>query len=133
MAPYRLRPCATWLYLEEYAYINDLRSLLPDDFNLLAHYPSVMIGLALLALVYLWAGVRLLQREGIALTNLAGKAALLTIALLLAFSYFAPGVAAASLILLLGFACGNRILQGLGVIALLGFLRITITSWIGVC
>lgn len=109
------------LYLESTRFFGFYRYWMHGDPGWLAlHGP--LIGFLLLAVVCIWASVRLLEREGIPLASATGMASLLAAVLVVALSYFAPGVATASLILLLGFACGNRILMGLGLVALLGFV-----------
>jgi hypothetical protein len=86
-------------------------------------YPrSAVLGASLVAAVLLVTVWRLLDREGQAPAGGVGIAAqAATIALALA-SYFAPGLGTAALVLLLGFAAGNRVLVGLGVFALGAYL-----------
>lgn len=79
-------------------------------------------GIALTVLATIGAALLLLQREKVALTSGAGKAALAFAIVLAAASLKAPGLAPAALALLLGFANGNRVLTGLGVLALLSYL-----------
>lgn len=79
-------------------------------------------GAALTATVMIGTALLLLQREKVALTSGTGKAALALAVVLALASIQAPGLAPAALILLLGFANGNRVLAGLGVVALLGYL-----------
>jgi hypothetical protein len=82
----------------------------------------VYAGRALTALVMVGAAVLLLRREKVAAGSGAGKVAL-TLAIVLALaSVKAPGLAPATAILLLGFANGNRVLTGLGIVALLAYL-----------
>ena len=79
-------------------------------------------GRALTALVMVGVAVLLLRRERVAAGSGAGKVAL-TLAVVLALaSVKAPGLAPATAILLLGFANGNRVLTGLGIVALLAYL-----------
>ena len=79
-------------------------------------------GRALTALVMVGVAVLLLRRERVATGSGAGKVAL-TLAVVLALaSVKAPGLAPATAILLLGFANGNRVLTGLGIVALLAYL-----------
>jgi uncharacterized membrane protein len=72
--------------------------------------------------VLLWAVVLLLQREGVAPTSGPGAIALAGAAILGLASFKAPGVGPAAAILVIGYANGNRLLAGLGVIGLLGYL-----------
>ena len=80
------------------------------------------VGTALLAVAFIFTASRLLIREGVAIGSRTGIAALLAALLAMAVSYPAPGLAAALLIILLGFANGNRVLLGLGILASGAFL-----------
>jgi len=73
-------------------------------------------------LVLVWAVLRLLRREGVGLGEPHGRIALAGALLLALVSLKAPGVGPAAAILIVGYANGNRVLAGLGVIALLGYL-----------
>lgn len=79
-------------------------------------------GTVLTVIVLVGAAMLLLQREKVTLTSGAGRAALALATVLALASIKAPGLAPASLILVLGFANGNRVLTGLGVVALLSYL-----------
>ena len=70
----------------------------------------------------LWAVWQLLIREAVDPTASAGGCFLAAAGILSLATLKAPGLAPASLILLLGFGNGNRVLSGLGVAALLGYL-----------
>ena len=72
--------------------------------------------------VLLWAVVTLLRREGLALASGPGKIALAGAAILGLASIEAPGVGPATAVLVVGYANGNRVLVGLGIAALLGYL-----------
>lgn len=74
------------------------------------------------AAVLLWAVVRLLAREGLALGSGQGRIGLAGALILGAASLKAPGVGPAAAILVVGYANGNRVLAGLGIAALLGYL-----------
>lgn len=89
----------------------------PEFLQMLAYAEA-----ALLVVVMIGAALLLLQREKVSLTSGAGKAALALAIVLALASIKAPGLAPAALALLLGFANGNRVLTGLGVLALLGYL-----------
>ena len=78
----------------------------------------VSAGLGGIAL--LWAVWQLLIREAVVPTASAGGCFLATAGILALATLKVPGLAPASLILLLGFGNGNRVLSGLGVAALLG-------------
>jgi len=73
-------------------------------------------------LVLVWAVLRLLRREGVGLSAPHAQLALGGAALLAIVSLKAPGVGPAAAILVTGYANGNRVLAGLGVLALLGYL-----------
>lgn len=73
-------------------------------------------------LVLVWAVLRLLKREGVGPGEPHGRIALAGAALLALISLKAPGVGPAAAILIAGYANGNRVLAGLGVFALLGYL-----------
>lgn len=73
-------------------------------------------------LVLIWAVLRLLKREGVGLGAGHGRIALAGAGLLALISLEAPGVGPAVAILVVGFANGNRVLAGLGILALLGYL-----------
>lgn len=80
------------------------------------------IGRMIVAAMLLGAVAWLMKREGGAMGSRSGIAALGAAVLVAAASWLAPGVSTALLIVLLGFAAGNRVLLGLGLFALAGFL-----------
>lgn len=80
------------------------------------------LGHAASAAVLLWAVLKLLSREGVALGSGKGRVALAGALILGAASLKAPGVGPAAAILVVGFANANRVLAGLGILALLGYL-----------
>jgi hypothetical protein len=80
------------------------------------------IGAAAAGAVLLWAVVALLRREGVALASGPGKSALAGAAILAVASLKAPGIGPATAILLVGYANGNRLLAGLGIATLIGYL-----------
>lgn len=82
----------------------------------------VWIGAGVSGLALLWAVYRLLIREGVQPASRAGVRMLAATSILAIATLKAPGLAPATLILLLGFSNGNRVLFGLGVAALLGYL-----------
>jgi hypothetical protein len=83
---------------------------------------GVWLGAALSAAALVWAAALLLQREGVSATSGPGATALTGAAILGVASFTAPGVGPAVAILVLGYANANRVLTGLGVIGLLGYL-----------
>ncbi|MBI1942328.1 MAG: DUF4401 domain-containing protein [Betaproteobacteria bacterium] len=80
------------------------------------------LGAALSAAVLVWAVLALLRREGVALGSGPGRIALAGAALLGLASLKASGVGPAAALLVVGYANGNRVLAGLGIVALLGYL-----------
>lgn len=80
------------------------------------------LGKALCAATLLAVAIKLLCDEGIALTSRAGATLLAVTALAMLVSFPATGVATALLILIIGYAGGNRLLVGLGICAFAGFL-----------
>jgi hypothetical protein len=80
------------------------------------------LGRSASALVLIVAVVMLLRREGLALDSAQGKVGLTAAVILGAVSFKAPGVGPAAAILVVGYANGNRVLAGLGILALLGYL-----------
>lgn len=98
-----------------------LRNLLVKEGATLSNIP-LWLGDVVTALVLLWAVYRFLLQAGLSPICRTGVAALAAAALLGLLSCEAPGIGAGVLILLLGFAGGNRILQGLGITSLLFYL-----------
>ncbi|HEX9397165.1 MAG TPA: DUF4401 domain-containing protein [Burkholderiales bacterium] len=72
--------------------------------------------------VLLWAVAMLLRREGLALGSAQGRVGLAGALILGIASFKAPGVAPAVAILIVGYANADRVLAGLGILALLGYL-----------
>ena len=70
----------------------------------------------------LWTVWHLLLREVVQPASSTGWRILAAAGILALANLKAPGFAPATLILLLGYSNGNRILSGLGVVALLGYL-----------
>lgn len=82
----------------------------------------VWIGAGLCGIALLWAVWRLLMREDREPASGTNWPILVAAGVLALANFKAPGLAPATLILLLGYANGNRVLSGLGVAALLGYL-----------
>lgn len=80
-----------------------------------------LVGRGLTAALLVLVAILLSLREGHSSTGRVVLAVAAGAALLGLFSLGAPGLASALLILLLGFAAGNRLLMALGVLALFGF------------
>jgi uncharacterized membrane protein len=80
-----------------------------------------LVGRGLTAALLVLVAVMLTLREGRPATSRVTLAVAAGAVLLGLFSLGAPGLASALLILLLGFAAGNRLLMALGVLALFGF------------
>jgi hypothetical protein len=69
-----------------------------------------------------WAVFRLIRREGVPVDSAPGRIALAAALILAAASLWAPGLAPMIAILVVGYANGNRVLTGLGILGLLGYL-----------
>lgn len=96
-------------------------------FGLLLRHPqaaqaTAWAGAAASGAVLLGAVAALLRREGVAVFSAAGAKAMGAAAILAAASLKAPGLAPALAILVVGYANGNRVLAGLGIAALIGYL-----------
>ncbi len=81
-----------------------------------------MIGRSLTAAVLVWVAIRLVAREGHGPGSMTGMAAIGAAVLFGLLALNAPGLTTALLVLLLGFAAGNRILMGLGIVCLFLFV-----------
>ena len=77
------------------------------------------IGAALIGAITLWVAWKLLVRQEITLAEDRGRAAIGGAVLVALISLKAPGIGVTVVILLLGYANGNRILTGLGIMGLL--------------
>lgn len=83
---------------------------------------ALPISAAMVAVVFLSSVMQLLRHAGIAPGSRAGVAALGSALLVAALSFPAHGLSGALLVLLLGYAAGNRVLAGIGLAALAAFL-----------
>lgn len=83
---------------------------------------GIWIGAALTGAALLWAVVQLLAREDVPLESAQGKIAFAGALILALATLKAPGIGPAAAVLVIGFANGNRILAGLGILAMLGYL-----------
>ena len=81
-----------------------------------------LIGRALTAAVLLFVAITLIVREGLNMKGRIAQTAAAAALVLGLVSLAAPGLASALLILLLGFAAGNRVLAAIGIFSLLGFV-----------
>lgn len=99
-----------------------LGGLLLDDEPPLGGWLAVRIGGLLTGMVLVWAVARLLRREGVAWDSGAGRIGLASAAIVALASLEAPGIAPPIVVLILGFANGNRPLAGLGIVSLLAYL-----------
>lgn len=79
-------------------------------------------GAATTVVVVMVATVLLMRREKVPLSSGAGRLGLALGVLLAVLSIWAPGIVPAGAILVLGVANGNRVLAGLGIVALLAYL-----------
>lgn len=80
------------------------------------------LGAAASGAVLLAAVLALLRREGVPAASGPGRFALVAAALVALASLKAPGLGPAVAILVVGYANGNRVLAGLGIAALVGYL-----------
>jgi len=83
---------------------------------------GVWTGAALTGAALLWAVIQLLAREDVPLDSAQGKIAIVGAIILAAATLKAPGIGPATAVLVIGYANGNRVLAGLGILALLGYL-----------
>jgi len=83
---------------------------------------GVWLGRIASLVVLVWAVLMLLRREGLALASGQGRIALAGAVILGLASIKAPGVGPAAAILIVGYANADRVLAGLGIFALLGYL-----------
>ncbi|HKB81689.1 MAG TPA: DUF4401 domain-containing protein [Burkholderiales bacterium] len=79
------------------------------------------IGAALVGAITIWAAWTLLVRQGVDIAKGPGLAALGGAVLVALISIKAPGLGVTVTILLLGYANGNRVLAGLGILALVAY------------
>ena len=80
-----------------------------------------LIGTALVAMTFIWVIIELLKKYNALNTRVALFALMIAIVLCL-LSFVAKGLVTSLLILVLGFNSQSRVLMGLGLVALLGFL-----------
>jgi uncharacterized membrane protein len=80
------------------------------------------VGTLLVAVAFLAVTVQILKELAIDVNSRAGFTVLTGAALVMGVSFPAHGLAAALLIVILGFAGGNRVLFGLGLVAVVSFL-----------
>jgi uncharacterized membrane protein len=92
-----------------------------DQMNFVGGALGFWIGAALIGAITVWVVWKLLLRQGIAISKGPGRAALAAAALVGLISVKAPGVGITVTMLLLGYANGNRVLAGLGVLSLLAY------------
>jgi uncharacterized membrane protein len=81
-----------------------------------------LVGRALNAAILVWVAIALARGEGFRPDSRVALAAAGSALVIGLFGLGAPGLVSALLILLLGFAAGNRLLMALGVLSLLGFV-----------
>lgn len=100
-----------------YGWIATMGGRAPSGSVALAWAGAVVAGAVLVGAVLL-----LLRREQVALDSGPGRVALAAATVLALASLKAPGVGPAVAILAVGYANGNRVLAGLGIAALIGYL-----------
>jgi uncharacterized membrane protein len=84
--------------------------------------PGVWLGRLASLAVLVWAVFTLLRREGLSLSSGQGRVGLAGALILGLASIKAPGAGPAAAILIVGYANADRVLVGLGIFALLGYL-----------
>lgn len=84
--------------------------------------PGVWLGRLALLAVFLWVVMALLKREKLSLSSGSARLAMAGALVLGLVSIKAPGVGPAAAILIIGYANADRVLVGLGIFALLGYL-----------
>ena len=84
--------------------------------------PLYWAGMILNSTVFIYAVLRLLLREGLGLDGRLARVAVIAALVIALSSFKAPGVITGLIIVLLGFANGNRVLTALGMMALLAYL-----------
>jgi len=90
---------------------------------------SYWAGIILSSAVFIYAVLRLLRREGLGLDDRVAQMALAAALVITLSSFKAPGIITGLVIVLLGYANGNRVLTGLAFsLSLHTFLTTTI-SW----
>lgn len=83
---------------------------------------SVWLGAGLVGLALVWTTHSLLSRVDLSAGSRPGQVALAGAVILALVSLKAPGIALATIMLIVGYAHGNRALTGLGILGLLGYL-----------
>lgn len=85
---------------------------------------SYWISILLTGSVFLYTVFRLAVREGFNIKDRPTQTALFAAAAIAISAYKAPGIATGLVIVLLGFANGNRVLTGLGIFSLITYLSL---------
>jgi hypothetical protein len=83
---------------------------------------SYWAGIILNSAVFIFAVSRLLGREGLGFNERLAQVALVAALAIAVSSFKAPGIITGLVIVLLGYANGNRVLTGLGIFALIAYL-----------
>jgi hypothetical protein len=83
---------------------------------------GVWIGSALTGAVLVLAVLRLLAREGLAMDSGQSRIAIIGAVVIALFTLKAPGIGPVVAVLVLGYANGNRVLAGLGILGMLVYL-----------
>ena len=103
-------------------FLRGLMGLMYPTVALSAEWLSGWIGAGLVGLVLIGLVVRLLRQEELVVTAMPGSGVLGGALLIALLSLGAQGIGSAMIILLIGFAHGNRVLAGLGIFSLLIYL-----------
>lgn len=108
------------LCFEVFLVMYPLSMLAAHSSRLISH--TAWIGNSLLSLSLLGTTLLLLHREAVALSHKLAIFSLGAMLLVAVGAYFMPGFAAALLLLMIAFAHGSRIMTGISILAMLGFL-----------
>lgn len=90
--------------------------------SLLGGVIGVRIGASLVGAVMLWVIWKLIARQGLEPAKGTGLAAIAGGLIVALVSIQAPGIGVTVVILLIGYANGNRVLSGLGILSLLAYM-----------
>lgn len=109
------------LCFEAFSILSPLAWLVPHRVSgVISH--AIWIGKGLLSVALLASTILLLRRESVPLSSRLALFSLVSMSAVMLATYFMPGFGAAALMLMIAFAHSNRILTGMSVLAMLGFL-----------
>ncbi len=103
-------------------FVNEMASLLFRNNHNAESWVQPWMGELLTSAVLLYVVWQLLQRYHLSAGSLYSKVAIIGALILCALSMEAQGITVGVIIILLGFAASNRVLQGLGIVSLLYYI-----------